>query len=127
MGFEIDFLAVGEKKSGDAIAIRFGDLFSAREMQKVVIIDGGFVNTGEDLVNHIANNFKTDTVDLVILTHPDNDHVGGLPTVLNKLKVKELWMHKAWDHTHGKSLLFEDGRISDKSIKQTLKESLETA
>lgn len=39
MGFEIDFLPVGEEgKSGDAIALRFGNLFGQRSEQMVVVI-----------------------------------------------------------------------------------------
>ena len=42
MGYEIDFIGVGqESKSGDAIAIRWGNLLGPREQQSVVVIDGG--------------------------------------------------------------------------------------
>jgi hypothetical protein len=54
MGYEIDFLPVGEgEKSGDAIALRFGNLFGNRNEKTVVVIDGGFKETGEKLVKHI--------------------------------------------------------------------------
>ena len=43
MGYEVDVLGVGgESKSGDAIALRWGNLYGSREEQKVVVIDGGF-------------------------------------------------------------------------------------
>lgn len=128
MGYEVDFLAVGdESKSGDAIAIRFGDLKGSRSDQYVVIIDGGYKQSGEDLVSHIKEHYGTDVVDLVILTHPDSDHASGLHVVLEKLDVKKLWMHKPWEHNDGKSVHFEDGRITDKSIADRLKAALETA
>ena len=42
MGLEIDFLSVGEgEKSGDAIALRYGNLFGPRSEQTVLVIDGG--------------------------------------------------------------------------------------
>ena len=45
IGFEIDFLAVGEgERSGDAIAIRYG---SAAAGYQVGIIDGGTKDSGE--------------------------------------------------------------------------------
>ncbi len=54
MGFEIDFLAVGkEGQSGDAIAFRIGNLLGERKEQFVAVIDGGFKESGEQLVNHI--------------------------------------------------------------------------
>jgi len=128
MGYEVDFLPVGEKsKSGDAIAIRFGNLHGERSEQIVVVIDGGFKESGEKLVEHIQKYYNTKIVDLAILTHPDNDHASGLHVLLKELEVKKLWMHKAWEHTDGTAILFEDGRITDNSIGTRLKESLETA
>lgn len=117
MGYEIDFLGVGEEsKSGDAIAIRFGNLYGNREEQTVIIIDGGFSATGPALVEHVRTHFGTEQVDLVINTHPDQDHLNGLETVLNELDVKELWIHQPWDHNEGLAAKFKDGRITDSSI-----------
>lgn len=128
MDYEVDFLAVGEEsKSGDAIAIRFGDLHGERSDQTVIIIDGGYKESGEKLVKHIKSHYDTDTVDLVILTHPDSDHASGLHIVLEELTVKKLWMHKPWEHNDGKSVHFEDGRVTDNSIAERLKAALETA
>ncbi|QKJ23821.1 ComEC/Rec2 family competence protein [Poseidonibacter lekithochrous] len=128
MGYEIDFIAVGEEsKSGDAIAIRFGDLEGDRSNQTVVVIDGGYKKSGEDLVSHIKEHYCTDVVDLVILTHPDSDHASGLHVVLEELTVKKLWMHKPWEHNDGKAVKFVDGRITDNSISERLKSALETA
>ena len=110
MGYEIDFLPVGEgEKSGDAIAIRFGNLHGKREEQKVIVVDGGFKESGEELVEHIKKHYNTDTVDLVISTHPDSDHSSGLEIVLDKLKVNHLWMHKPWEHADEIDNMFVSG------------------
>ncbi|PTB91385.1 MBL fold hydrolase, partial [Marinobacter sp. Z-F4-2] len=54
MGYEVDVLGVGEKStSGDAIAIRYGNLHGSREEQTVVVIDGGYKGDGAKLVEHI--------------------------------------------------------------------------
>lgn len=128
MGYEIDFIAVGdESKSGDAIALRFGDIEAGGANQNVVVIDGGYKKSGADLVAHINKNYGTNVVDLVVLTHPDSDHASGLHIVLERMIVKKLWMHKPWEHNDGKAIQFEDGRITDKSIAERLKDSLETA
>jgi glyoxylase-like metal-dependent hydrolase (beta-lactamase superfamily II) len=128
MGYEVDFLAVGEEsKSGDAIALRYGELEGSRAEQTVVIIDGGYKKSGEDLVAHIKEHYGTDIVDLVVLTHPDSDHASGLHVVLEELTVKKLWMHKPWEHNEGKSIQFEDGRVTDNSIGERLKDAMETA
>ncbi|WP_219909297.1 hypothetical protein [Photobacterium iliopiscarium] len=82
MGYEIDVLAVGEKSnSGDAITIRYGDLFGGRESQTVIVIDGGYKADGGKLVAHIKEHYDTEKVDLVISTHPDQDHIKTISMV----------------------------------------------
>ena len=93
MGYEVDFLPVGDK-SGDAIALRFGDLRSPqRSDQVVVLIDGGFKKTAPTIIEHINTYYGTNRIDLVVSTHPDSDHINGLPSVLAGMDVRELWMH----------------------------------
>ncbi|SRR6266568_1576453 len=88
---EIDFLEVGtEEKSGDAIALRFP--YGGRWV--TVVVDGGFVDVGAQLVAHILRWYGTDHVDLVISTHPDADHINGLALVLEGLDVDELFIHR---------------------------------
>ena len=127
MGYEIDFLPVGEgEKSGDAIALRFGNLHGNRDEQTVVVIDGGFKETGKKLVEHIDKYYRTDYVDLAISTHPDADHVSGLTVVLEELRVGHLWMHQPWNRD-GMAKLFRDDRVTDKSIREKLRKSLNGA
>jgi len=100
MGYEIDFLPVGEgSKSGDAIALRYGNLTGARHEQTVVVIDGGFTDDGEALVELVRNHYDTEHVDVVVATHPEQDHIKGLEIVLEQLGVGELWMHQPWAHS----------------------------
>lgn len=128
LGFEVDFLPVGEgEKCGDAIAMRFGRLQSDPPQQTVVIIDGGFQESGEALVDHVRRYYGTNDVAAVIATHPDNDHISGLETVLSDLKVDNLLMHLPWNHTQDTSHLFEDDRVTDESVKRALRKSLDTA
>ncbi|MCG7995586.1 MAG: MBL fold metallo-hydrolase [Candidatus Thiodiazotropha taylori] len=128
MGYEVDFLGVGdESKSGDAIAIRFGNLQGSRQEQTVIIIDGGFKDTGDKLVEHVSTHFGTDIVDIVINTHPDQDHINGLETILDELIVHELWIHQPWNHNDGLADKFIDGRVTDNSLGERLKDNLEKA
>ena len=130
-GYEIDFLAVGdESKSGDAIALRFGNLYGERGEQAVVVIDGGFKDDGQKIIDFIKKYYDgTDTVDLVIATHPHGDHITGLETVLKKMNVKELWMHRPWEETHTNNISewFTDRRVTDRSVREALRKSLDTA
>ena len=102
--YEIDFLPVestsGEgSKSGDAVACRF--TVESTGTQAVVVVDGGFSDTGGQLADHISKYFGTATVDLMISTHPDADHLNGLSTALDVLNVQALWMHLPWMHSGG--------------------------
>ena len=127
MDLEIDFLPVGEKsQSGDAIVLRYGNLNGRREEYRVVVLDSGFRETGDKVVEHIIGTYNTDTVDLIISSHPDNDHSGGIPTVMEKLKVNKIWMHKPWDHTDNISKLFKHGLVTDDSVENRIEKSLLT-
>ena len=105
MGYEVDFLAVGEgEKSGDAITIRAGDLRNPSPIYRpaVIVIDGGFAKNGEEIVSRIKQNDPNKHVDLVVSTHPDADHISGLQTVLEECSVRALWMHLPWNYAGDK-------------------------
>jgi beta-lactamase superfamily II metal-dependent hydrolase len=124
---EIDFLAVGEgNKSGDAIAMRYGNLSGPRSEQTVVIIDGGTKDSGQQLVEHVQKHYGTNEADVVFSTHADNDHVSGLTVVLEGLDVKQLAMHQPWNHAPAICNLFE-GRPSTAHLSAKLQKSLSTA
>lgn len=126
LAFEIDFHPVGDgEKGGDAITIQYGRLNSVYNYsQKVIVIDGGTLASGEKIVEHIKNVYKTDTVDLIINTHPDNDHCSGLREVINNLTVKEIWIHRPWLSSDEFLGMFQDGRITTNSLKERLKDAL---
>jgi beta-lactamase superfamily II metal-dependent hydrolase len=124
-GVEIHFFAVGNGSgSGDAIVIRFGDLHGPVEHQRLVIVDGGYTDDGDAIVTHLRDVLGTDHVDLVISTHPDADHIRGLRRVLEEMDVDALWMHLPWDHTDDIASMFTDGRVTDNSISEKLREEL---
>lgn len=128
MGYEVDFIGVGqESQCGDAIVLRYGNLHGDREEQTIVVIDGGFKDDGQRIVDHIKTHYDADSVDLIISTHPDQDHINGLETVIEQLTVSELWMHLPWEHNQGLADKFHDGRITDNSIGEKLKETLNKA
>jgi len=128
MAYQIDYIPVGDgERSGDAIALRFGNLSGPREQQSVVVIDGGFKESGELLVDHIKTHYGTDHVDLVISTHPDSDHASGLCVVLEKLSVGQLAMHRPWEHADKIKNFFKDGRIAASGLEERLEKSLQHA
>jgi beta-lactamase superfamily II metal-dependent hydrolase len=128
MGYEIDFLDVGDgEKSGDAICLRFGNLYGGRNEQFVIVIDGGTRDSGERLVGHIGKFYGTDHVDLVVSTHPDNDHVSGLRPVLEDMSVGRIWMHRPWLHSADYRALFKSRTITSLGLARAIRASLETA
>lgn len=91
--FEIDFLDVEAKKSGDAIASRY----SVGGATFIHVTDGGFQDTGQKLVDHINKFYdQPERIDHVVVTHSDGDHSRGLRTVLESFDVGCLWMHRPW-------------------------------
>lgn len=91
--FEIDFLKVETKQSGDAIALRY----RINDVTSIHVVDGGFDETGEHVVEFIRKYYgNSPVINRVIATHPDGDHLVGLRTVLEELNVRELWMLRPW-------------------------------
>lgn len=128
MAYEIDFLAAGNgEKSADAICLRFGDLANGPDNQFVIVIDGGTLDSGTRLVEHINDYYDTNVVDLVISTHPDNDHVSGLQVVLEKMGVGRLWMHRPWLHSSDFRALFKSKSITSLGLKRSIRAALDTA
>ena len=127
MGLEIDFLPVGEgEKSGDAIALRYGNLFGPRSEQTVLVIDGGTLDSGARLVEHVKTFYGTEYVNGVISTHPDLDHACGLKVVLEKLDFGALVMHKPWEHAEEICQLLDEP-LAPSKMKEKLRKALSAA
>lgn len=124
IGYEIDFLPVGNgAKSGDATAIRYGETGN----YKVMVVDGGNKESGQALVDHIKKYYGTTHVDYVVNTHPDADHASGLEIVLEQLTVGEVWVHRPWEYAEEIRHWFKDGRITNQSLAERLKDLLSHA
>jgi beta-lactamase superfamily II metal-dependent hydrolase len=118
--YEIDFLPVESasgpgSQSGDAIAMRFAPTVDSAE---VVVIDGGFSDTGDQLVEHIDKYYETHHVDVVISTHPDADHLNGLVRVIEQMSVGELLIHEPGNHVRS---------VADFSNIEAVEQLIETA
>ncbi|TWI60268.1 metallo-beta-lactamase superfamily protein [Bradyrhizobium huanghuaihaiense] len=117
--FEIDFLDVEAKKSGDAICIRYrrsGTTF-------IHVVDGGYQQSGGMVVDHIRKYFDNPPrIDHVISTHQDGDHAGGLVNVLEEFEVGKLWMLRPW--TYAEELLPRFTRFTTADgLRRALRES----
>ncbi len=79
--FEITVLDVGQ---GDAIFVQFPD-------GKNLLIDGGNktfnFDPGQKIIEPFLKKKGIEKLDAVLVTHPHNDHIGGIPYVLEKFNV----------------------------------------
>lgn len=80
-GLLIKYFDVGQ---GDSELIMLPD-------KKTILIDGGDVGTGDDLVELIKDE-GLEKIDYVVATHPHADHIGGLDDVLNNFPVDTFLM-----------------------------------
>jgi beta-lactamase superfamily II metal-dependent hydrolase len=115
VAYEIDVLPVGDKKSGDAICVRYGN---SQTGYRVILIDGGYSEESDKIIKHIKTYYGTDRIDHMILSHADNDHACGLIGVLQQLRVGALYMNRPWlyapqilQHFHGNFTL--PGLVTD--------------
>lgn len=88
-GVELAILDVGQ---GDSILLRDGP--------RAVLVDGGGWRTG-DLGGRVllpallAEGVRS--LDALVMTHPDQDHCGGLVDIAAYLPVREVWMGPGWE------------------------------
>ena len=57
---------------------------------EVVLTDGGTVSAGERVVSYLKKS-GVKKIDLLIATHPHEDHIGGLISVLDSFPVAKVW------------------------------------
>lgn len=79
--------------NGDCILIK---TFDSNNDEYIILVDGGTASTFE---YSLKNELKTlARIDLLILTHIDSDHIGGLMKLFNnslvdKLEISEIWVN----------------------------------
>ncbi|WP_261131743.1 S-layer homology domain-containing protein [Bacillus sp. Marseille-Q3570] len=56
---------------------------------KTILVDGGRKSAGQKVVDYLAQ-AGINTVDLLVATHPDADHIGGLIDVLEQVNVERV-------------------------------------
>lgn len=94
--YELDFIDVPSNKGGDAITLRY----CLNGKTSIHVIDAGYIETGDKVIKHINQFYgNPQKIDHVVLTHQDNDHAGGLRSILENYKIGKLWMHRPWLYT----------------------------
>lgn len=75
--FSLHVLSVGK---ADSILVECGSSH--------MLVDGGTADRGEDVADYLKNR-GIQKLDCVVNTHPDDDHIGGLYTVLNRFSAAQ--------------------------------------
>lgn len=119
MPLEIDMLDVG---NADAIVIQVYDDYD----HKTILIDGGNTSDGSRVVSHVEK-WTPGTIDLLINTHPDADHVDGLHRVVDELTIGHAFIHDPTAHHENARSLMRQLRNSDSDIARAVYKSLSSA
>src|SRR5699024_9033579 len=78
----VHFIDIGQ---GDAIYVKTPN-------GKNILIDAGNRAKGHDVVNYLKKQ-KVKTIDVMIATQPDTDHICGYDELLNDFEVKAVYAH----------------------------------
>lgn len=105
-GFSTDLIDVD---GGDAILVRTGG--------RVMLIDAGYEETADRLVTYLKDAGIT-AVDYLLITHFDKDHIGGVPTLINSLTVKNV-LQPVYEHSDTKVYARYASAISKSGIRVT--------
>ncbi len=76
----VHFIDVGQ---GDSILIESPN-------GKTMLVDGGVKGAGQHIVSYL-HELGVKKLDIVVATHPDADHIGGLIPVLNSIDIEQFY------------------------------------
>ena len=79
--------------NGDCILVK---TFTSEQEEFIVLVDGGTASTFDRYLKHELKEIKK--IDLLVLTHIDSDHIGGLlrlfnNSLINELDIVEIWIN----------------------------------
>lgn len=88
---------------------------------KNILIDGGNKADGNDLIKYLKY-LKVEKLDIIIATHPHEDHIGGLPAIIEQFDVGEIYMPYIEEKYIPTTKIYEDFLIAISSKEITVSE-----
>jgi competence protein ComEC len=64
---------------------------------QIMLIDGGNRASAQTVLNYLMSQ-NVETIDFLVITHPHEDHIGGLPGVIDSFNIGEIYMPRV-SHT----------------------------
>ena len=116
--YQLDFFATA--KGGVAICLRYGLPGDYR----IMVYDGGSIETGKEIVRHVHKRYGTDVVNDLVCSHPHADHAMGLWPIMEGLEVRQLWMHRPWEHSSIIAHFFRRARCPDPALSAHFEEKM---
>jgi len=95
VAFLLSFMPLTYSQASENMDVHFinvgqGDsMFIETPSGQNILIDGGPPEAGEKVVKYLKER-GIDQLDLLIVTHPDKDHIGGLLQVMDHLTIKKV-------------------------------------
>lgn len=92
--------AVSTLKTNSNLEVYYFDVGQAdsiliRENDNNILIDAGNNEDGEKLVNYLKNDLNIEKFNMVVGTHPHEDHIGGLDNVIDSFDIDTILMPNA--------------------------------
>ena len=72
------------------IYVGHGDAILLESKGHYMLVDSGETVAKETVMNYLEKHIVGDTIDYVVATHADKDHISGFPAVFEKYKIKNL-------------------------------------
>lgn len=112
--------------NGDCILIKS---FDKCGNEVVILIDGGTSSTFDYSLKKEIQELKC--IDLIILTHIDSDHIGGLirffkNTLINKIEIKNIWVNfpEIIEIASGEKISFGQAKTLERLISENIPEAI---
>lgn len=98
------------------VSVGQGDCAVFQTDGKTILIDVGPPANGQALLAKALRKLQVDTIDLVLLSHPDLDHIGGLDALTHQFKVGQIAAPASFEKDEKMNQSLESMSVDPKSV-----------